>query len=240
MSSNYTEIKKFIKKIQKIYNVINYVGRILINDLKHNKIYRCPCRVLDKYKLNINKQCSNPVYTLSGICYNCDKNNNYLGFVNIYPNKNIIKKYELYSKRYTMSFNINELNLGLYHKYINTYFKIKIIDYETYSSIILFKKPIYSDHEDYDDELGEQGILIDKYQNMIGTYNSWIDYDYIIDNMFKNEDNQILNPKNNLPLLEYHLTKKSIYHSLTNRIYKKYKFTIHKDRMLLTNDVVDD
>ena len=239
MSSDYKQIKHFIALFNKHNEIRTIIGKKILKDIKHKKILRCPCRILDKYKLNINQQCANAVYTINNMCFDCDKHNQQLGCVYEYPNKDILKIYHTYSKQFNIAFTPRSINLGLYKKYINQYIKIKITDYSTCSEIILFKVPISVDDDEYDEDLGEQGTLIDKYHNYIGSYDTWIDYSHTIKDTFKNEHNQIVDPINNIPLLRYNLTQSSIYHILTNRIYKKYRLNANKDAMYLTNDVID-
>jgi|TARA_B110001450_G_C17661172_1_gene497302 hypothetical protein len=240
MSSEYKQIKHFIASLDTRYTLRKTVGKKILKDIKYKQKRRCPCRVLDKYKLNINQQCPNAVYTINNICYNCDKNHPQLGFVYEYPTKDIIKKYVLYSKKYNITFSVNNINLGVYKKYINQYIKLKITDYSTCSEIILFKVPIGSNDDNYDEEFGEQGTLIDKYYNVIGSYDTWTDYGNTVSDTFTNDLHQILDPIDNIPLLRYNLMSKSIYHTLTNRVYKKYRFSASKDTMYLTNDVIDN
>ena len=240
MSSDYKQIKDFITLFKKHNDVREIIGKKILKDIKKKKKLRCACRVFDKYKLNINEQCPNAVYTINNMCYNCDKHNQHVGFVHTYPTEEMIKKYTKYSKIHIIPFSVKKIHLGLYKKYINQYIKIKITDYSTCSDIILFKVPIYSDDPDYDEDMGEQGKLIDKYYNYIGTYDTWMDYSVLVDDQFKNEHNHILDPTDNIPLLRYHLLKKSIYHTLTNRTYKKYRFNLNKDTLYLTNDVIDN
>jgi hypothetical protein len=240
MSSDYKKIKKFITLFNEHNDVREIIGKKILKDIKKKKKLRCACRIFDKYKLNMNEQCPNAVYTVNNMCYNCDKHNQHLGFVHTYPTKDIIKKYHTYSNQHIIPFSIKTIHLGLYKKYINQYIKIKITDYSTCSEIILFKVPIHCDDNDYEEDIGEQGKLIDRYHNFIGTYDTWSDYSVSVHDRFKNEHNHILDPKDNIPLLRYHLLKKSIYHTLTNRIYKKYRFNATKEKLYLTNDVIDN
>jgi len=244
MDSDYKIVKAFIKALHKHNdfndNVGKKIGKKIVKDMKHKRIVRCPCRIFDKYNLNINEQCPNAIYTITNICYNCDKQSQQLGVVNSTPDKTVIQTYMDYSKKYNIPFDTNSFHKGLYKKYINQYIKIKITDYSTCSAIILFKVPAYLTTLDTNNDIGEEGTLLDKYNNVIGSYDTWIDYDTIITDLQKNEHNHILDPESHIPLLRYHLTKKSIYHSLTNRVYKKYRLNATNDSLYLTNDVIDN
>ena len=240
MNSNYNNLECFITNLNKHYSFKLSMGKKVLRDVKYNKVLRCPCRIFDNKKLNINVQCPNAIYTISNICYNCDKNNKQVGYVNIYPDQSIIDKYYLYSKQRKISFNHNSIHLGLYNKYINQYIKIKINDIDTCNSITLFKVPKKDDKYKNQENIGEYGTLIDKYHNHIGHYETWIDYNYSYPSKYKNTYNQILDPKDNIPLLTYDLNKQNIFHELTNRIYKKYRFSANKEAILLTNDVIDN
>lgn len=229
MTSNYNALKIFVNTLEEKYNFNKKDGKKIINDFKKNKKRRCPCRILHKTTLNINNQCPNAVYTINNKCYSCNKNNTNLGNVNVYPNQYIIDMYYKYSKQINIYFNINCVNIGRYNKYFNPYIKIKITDIETCTTIVLFKIPN-----------GNYGDLIDKYFNHVGIYETWLDYNNIYSNHFKNDKNEILDPIHHIPLLKYSLEEKSIYHTLTNRIYKKYRFNSNKEALLLTNDVLDN
>lgn len=226
------DIKSFIKKIESNYNFHLYIGRRIINDIKKNKIRRCTCRKFNHNTLNINFQCPNPISTISNMCYNCDKNLDYLGFVNIYPAVSIIDQYNIFGKHHNIPFKKNYININTHKKYItNTYIKTCIKDFEQYSDIVIVKIPDPSDTT--------RGVLKDKYSNYIGTYSCWLDTTNEIPLEFKNDEHYVVNPDNHLPLIEYNLEKLSIYHNLTNRIYRKYIYNSTSNALTLTRNIID-
>ena len=233
MTTHYQELKNFVNSIYTNSNITRkYIGKILLHEIKHNKIKRCRCRRFNPITLNINEQCSNPVSTISNLCYHCDKYNDYIGFVNVKPSDDLIQIYEKYGQKHKIVFRKNSFRIGLYKKYItHNYLKYKIIDYEKYCSIKVFKIP--------DITTTNNGILVDKYSNIIGTYYPWIDTNNNIPTTCKNENNCVLDPQNYIPLFEYNLTETSIYHQLTNKIYRRYTYNGSVQRLLLTQNIKD-
>ena len=233
MTTHYHELKNFVNNIHNNSNITRKsIGKILLHDIKHNKIKRCRCRRFNPVTLNINEQCFNPVSTISNICYHCDKYNDYIGLVNVKPSDDIIQTYEEYGQKHKIVFRKNSFRIGVYKKYItHNYLKCKIIDYEHYCSIKVFKIP--------DITTTNNGILVDKYSNIIGTYYPWIDTNNNIPTTCKNENNCVLDPQNYIPLFEYNLTETSIYHQLTNKIYRRYTYNGSVQRLLLTQNIKD-
>tara|TARA_B110000967_G_C18617387_1_gene427048 strand:+ start:1 stop:717 length:717 start_codon:yes stop_codon:yes gene_type:complete len=237
MSSNhYKQLKKFIKKIDIQNNhrelSITYIGKQILRDIKYKRILRCTCRKLNHSNLDINYQCPNPITTISNMCFHCDKYNDYMGFVNIYPDLNIVQRYETYARKNKCIFIKKQFNMSLYKRYIkDTYLKIKIIDYEEYTNIELFKIP--------DIDNSDKGILKDKYSNQIGYYSLWKDIQQCIPEEYKNESNCVLHPDSFIPLLEYNLKESSIYHDLTNIVYRQFIFNNSLQRLVVTQNVVE-
>ena len=228
-SLDYKTLKKFIKQIETNYNFYSFIGKQILKDVKYNRTRRCTCRKFN-CNLNINYQCPNPITTISNKCYHCDKYNDYLGFVNIYPITQIIKQYETYGQQHKIVFKQNSINIGTCKLYIHTpYLKIKITDYEQYTSIILFLIPDTND--------SNKGILKDKYSNHIGTYSYWIDTYNCVSPEYKNEHQCVLDPVSYIPLFEYNLKEKSIYHELTNKIYRMYTFDAPSHTLISTQNI---
>ena len=129
-------------------------------------------------------------------------------------------------------FKNNSVHIGTYKKYIsNIYLKIKLEDFEQFATIEVFKI-VNKDNP-------ENGSLIDKFSNYIGHYSFWIDHTNFISSEYKNKEHQILNPCNYVPLIEYNLETPSMYHNLTNRIYRKYKYNSTLDTLTLTHNITD-
>jgi hypothetical protein len=228
------ELETFINKLEKTQNftISKKIGKNIIKDINNKYILRCRCRKFDRKNLNINLQCPNPISTISNKCYHCDKYQDFIGHVHIRPTEDIIKQYENYAKCNNMVFK-KHIKIRKYKKYsTNTYLKVKIMDYANYSSVHVYKIP--DTHTKY------AGKLVDKYLNFIGYYNVWIDHTHTISSHYKNNTNYVLDPENNIILLEYNLKEKNIYHNLSNRIYRKYNFSSTPDTFELTYNIIDN
>ena len=232
----YKELDTFIKNLEKTQNftISKNIGKNIIKDIKNNYTLRCRCRKFDRKNLNINLQCPNPISTISNKCYHCDKYQDFIGYVDKIPTDDIIKQYEYYAKCSNKIFKKNSIKIRKYKKYItNTYLKVKIMDYANYSSIIVYKIP--------NTRIKYAGKLVDKYLNFIGYYNVWTDHTHTISSNYKNNNTDyVLDPENNIPLLEYNLKEKNIYHNLSNRIYRKYNFSSTPDTFELTYNIIDN
>lgn len=232
MDNHYRHLKHFIKDLEKKYGFYRYIGRRILKDIKYNRIVRCSCRKFNHKTLDINFQCPNPVSTITNMCFHCDKYADYIGYVNQYPVPHIIDQYEQFGKHHNIVFKKKFIRIGKYKKYIsNTDLKIKIKDIDNYAQIEVFKIV----------DIGHpnKGILIDKYSNHIGTYSFWVDRTNVISSKYKNDEDQVLDPNNYIPLMEYNLEKKNMYHNLSNRIYRRYTYDSIKDAMTLTHNIID-
>ena len=232
-SLNYKEFKQFIKTLEKNNDISHiYTRNKVLLDIKNKRLNRCKCRKFDEKNLDINLQCRNPISSVTNMCYDCNKYNNYLGFVDEEPSTKIINIYETFARKNKIPFKENSILIGKYKPYIqHNYLQIKIIDFEEYTHIKVFLIP--------KDNNNNKGLLQDKYLNIVGEYSVWEDTYNCIPDDYKNDDNIVLDPYSHIPLLEYNLSKSSIYHDLTNKIYKKYTFNQGIQELILTQNIVE-
>ena len=230
MDNKYLSLKYFIKIFKNNYPIPKHTCGSFLKNIKNNQKLRCVCRLFDPDTLNINYQCPNPITTINNLCYNCNKYKNFLGFVDKFPSREIINKYESIGKIKNIEFSKFDFSKNTYKKYItDSYIKIKIYDHDTYKHVVLFKIP----------ESFYSGKLIDKNKNHIGYYNIWCDLHDKILNEFKDDNNYILDPENYIPLYEYNLNKKTIYHNLTNCIYRKYRYIQNDNTLCYTHNILN-
>jgi len=88
-----------------------------------------------------------------------------------------------------------------------------------------------------DDDVSGQNIL-NKNQVILGKYRIWADSSDEIVDYYKNNENNVLDPQTAVPLFEYELYKdSSLFHDLTPKIYREYRYDIDKQELHFTNSI---
>lgn len=121
------------------------------------------------------------------------------------------------------------LNGEIYQKWWDSYLidKVKIYDNDSSSSVVLALE-----HNN------DGNFLLNKNQQIIGEFKEWVDNNNQVLNCFKNKDNQILHPESAIPLIEYIIHKdSSIYHNITCKIYREYRYDSVKETLVNTNSI---
>lgn len=91
-----------------------------------------------------------------------------------------------------------------------------------------------------DNPEGTEGKLFNIRGYEIGTYKDWVDDKDEIPDVFKNEDNAVLHPEFQYPLIEYKLLKKKkCYHHLNcDKLYREFTYHYDKEILQVSNEVV--
>lgn len=80
--------------------------------------------------------------------------------------------------------------------------------------------------------------ILNKNQLIIGTFKDWEDTMDIIPDDYKNHENIVLDPNSAIPLQEYIIyDTSSMYHELTIKVYRCYRFDEHKNSLVYTNEI---
>lgn len=103
--------------------------------------------------------------------------------------------------------------------------KIKIYDNNSASSFIFAME-----------DTSEGKFLLNKNQQIFGEYREWEDKNNEILDCFKNNDNKIIHPESAVPLLEFEVFKESsLYHNITCKIYREFRYNKNKETLVDTN-----
>ena len=88
-------------------------------------------------------------------------------------------------------------------------------------------------------EITEKGnYLLNKNQQILGEYREWEDINYSLLDCFKNNANKVLHPVSAIPLLEFEIYKESsVYHNITCKIYREYRYDLNKEALVNTNSI---
>ena len=88
-------------------------------------------------------------------------------------------------------------------------------------------------------EITEEGnYLLNKNQQILGEYREWEDINYTLLDCFKNNANKVLHPVSAIPLLEFEIYKESsVYHNITCKIYREYRYDLNKEALVNTNSI---
>lgn len=124
---------------------------------------------------------------------------------------------------------INELNLKIPNDFWkNKYIKsVRIVDRNNLSDIIC-----------YEITNNDKILLINRQGSIIGEKRLWIDINIPTD--FKNNEENVLHPETCLPLNEYKIYScSSMFHNLTPRIYREYKWDDLFNNLQFTNEIFD-
>ena len=79
-------------------------------------------------------------------------------------------------------------------------------------------------------------LLFNKAHVILGEVNQWIDLENKIPKCFKNKDNKVIDPNSSIPILEYMLYENMcIYHNLSSKIYREYRYNSEIEMLYLTN-----
>jgi len=104
---------------------------------------------------------------------------------------------------------------------------IRIVDRENLSDIVCFEI-----------ENCNKILLINRQGSIIGEKRLWVDIN--IPNEYKNNEEQVLHPDTCLPLDEYEIYScSSMFHNLTPRIYREYKWDDLFNGLQFTNEIFD-
>tara|TARA_Y100000385_G_C13094464_1_gene640413 strand:- start:1608 stop:2645 length:1038 start_codon:yes stop_codon:yes gene_type:complete len=103
-------------------------------------------------------------------------------------------------------------------------------------------KVVIYDHEQHESfifamEITEDGnYLLNKNQQILGEYREWEDTNFNLLDCFKNNANKVLHPISAIPLLEFEIYKEStVYHNITCKIYREYRYDLNKEALVNTN-----
>lgn len=145
---------------------------------------------------------------------------------------------------------INEYKLKIPNNY---YLKkdvrsVRIVDIENQSDLICYEfhsqvndQDLFSEKEliNINNENKENKvILINQNGSIIGEKRKWIDTN--LPNEYKNNEEQVLHPETCLPLDEYEIYRcSSMFHNLTPRIYREYKWDDLFNGLQATNEIYD-
>jgi len=164
-------------------------------------------------------------------------------------NKNYIKKISNNQSKDMLELNLNKDKEIYNNTEINNNIEIK-------NNIELYKTDIYQEWWDseltdkikiYDnnstssfifamEETNEGKFLLNKNQQILGEYREWEDKNNEILECFKNNDNKIIHPESVVPLLEFEIFKESsLYHNITCKIYREFRYNKNKESMVNTN-----
>ena len=103
--------------------------------------------------------------------------------------------------------------------------KIKIYDNNSACSFIFAME-----------DTNEGKFLLNKNQQIFGEYREWEDKNNEILDCFKNNDNKIIHPESAIPLLEFEVFKESsLYHNITCKIYREFRYNKKKETLVDTN-----
>jgi len=105
--------------------------------------------------------------------------------------------------------------------------KLRISDYENGSEYIVARE-----------STDEGNYILNKNQVIIGEFRDWEDDANNIPDDLKNNENIVLDPNSAIPIQEYIVyDKSSIYHDLTIKNYRCYRYNEHQNTLIYTNEI---
>jgi hypothetical protein len=80
--------------------------------------------------------------------------------------------------------------------------------------------------------------ILNKNQVIIGIFKDWEDNSDIIPDDYKNHENTVLDPNSAIPIQEYIIyDNSSMYHDLTIKTYRCYRYDELKNSLVYTNEI---
>ena len=201
--------KKIILFLKDIFNIDNKLILKIIYFIHKNKIEKIK-NLLEKLrkKNQLIKNLNNEdILKLIIIIYKI-----YIIYKILYNNNNKQMKLQLINKKKIKK------KKSLKEMWWNSKYTEKIKIYDNFNNS-MFEFAI---EESNNNEL----ILLNKNQIELGKVEEWVDTEDLISKEYKNNENNILDPETQIPLLNYNIyEEKKIYHGLRPGIYRKYEYS---------------